>query len=99
MIDFSSQVNQFNDRLLSCSSRIAARAGHKRKRASNESKILELRAYIEPTLPDRTAFVLEYQSSSSLGNERVKTDGDQRWTASQALTNGARAVVSSPTKS
>lgn len=41
--------------------------------------------YVEPALPDRTAFVLEHQSSSSLGNERVETDGDQRWTARQAL--------------
>ncbi|MCD7466004.1 hypothetical protein HAX54_002313 [Datura stramonium] len=41
---------------------------------------------------------LEYQSSSSLGNERVETYGDQRWTASQALADGARVVVSSPTK-
>lgn len=42
-------------------------------------------------MPDRTAFVLEHQSSSSLGKERVETDGDQRWTASQALAGGARA--------
>lgn len=33
-------------------------------------------------MPDRTAFVLEHQSNSSLGNERVETDGDQRWAAS-----------------
>lgn len=52
---------------------------------------LGARAYIEPALPDRTAFVLEHQSSSSLGNERVETDGDQRWTASQALAGGERA--------
>lgn len=49
-----------------------------------------LKAYVEPALPDRTAFVLEHQSSSSLGKEGVETDGDQRWTASQGGESIAR---------
>lgn len=51
------------------------------------------------SLPDRTAFVLEHQSSSSLGNERVETDGDQRWRQLAAGGERAEAVVSNPTKS
>lgn len=56
MIDFSSQVNQFNDRLLSCSSRIAARS---------------VKGQSFPTLIDKGNCLLGYSSHFERGQIQI----------------------------